>query len=150
MDIRRTALLAAVIAGAALVTACNPTLRSHGFRYPDGEAPTITPGEDTRASLLAALGTPSARGVFDDDTWYYISPTREYLAYLRPDTRERRVIAVRFAADGSVGTVDEYGLEDGRVVALVERITPTRGRELSLIEQLLGNVGNFNPGQFIE
>ena len=86
--------------------------------------------------------------MFDDDTWYYISATREYLAYLRPDTRERRVIAVRFDEDGSVAAVDEYGLEDGRVVALVERETPTRGRELSLIEQLLGNVGRLPSEQF--
>jgi outer membrane protein assembly factor BamE (lipoprotein component of BamABCDE complex) len=148
MGLRRTAILAAVIAGATVVSACNPTLRSHGFRYADGEVPTLTPGEDTRASVLATLGNPSTRGMFDDDTWYYISATREYLAYLRPDTRERRVIAVRFAEDGSVEAVDEYGLEDGRVVALVDRETPTRGRELSVLEQLLGNVGRLPGEQF--
>ncbi|MCP2670260.1 outer membrane protein assembly factor BamE [Maricaulaceae bacterium EIL42A08] len=148
MGLRRTAILAAVLAGATVVSACNPTLRSHGFRYPDGEVPTITPGEDTRASVIATLGNPSTRGMFDDDTWYYISATREYLAYLRPDTRDRRVIAVRFDENGSVAAVDEYGLEDGRVVALVERETPTRGRELSLIEQLLGNVGRLPSEQF--
>lgn len=148
MGLRRTAIVSAIIAGATLVSACNPTLRSHGFRYADGEVPTLTPGEDTRASVLAMLGNPSTRGMFDDNTWYYISTTREYLAYLRPDTRERRVIAVRFDEDGSVSAVDEYGLEDGRVIALVDRETPTRGRELSLIEQILGNVGRLPSEQF--
>ncbi len=148
MGLRRSALIASVLVGAMAVSACNPTLRSHGFRYPDGEIPTITPGEDTRSSVLSTLGNPSTRGMFDDDTWYYISSTREYLAYLRPDTRDRRVMAIRFGEDGSVLAVDEYGLEDGRVVALVERETPTRGRELSFIEQLLGNVGRLPSEQF--
>jgi outer membrane protein assembly factor BamE (lipoprotein component of BamABCDE complex) len=108
----------------------------------------LTPGEDTRASVLRTLGNPSTRGTFETDTWYYISATREYLAYLRPDTRERRIIAVRFDEDGVVEAVDEYGMEDGRVVALVDRETPTRGRELTILEQLLGNVGRLPTDQF--
>ncbi|MFW5660694.1 MAG: outer membrane protein assembly factor BamE [Oceanicaulis sp.] len=148
MRLRRAAIAAAVIVSAGLVTACNPTLRSHGFRYPDGEMPALTPGEDTQASVLAALGNPSTRGTFEDDTWYYISATREYLAYLRPDTRERRVIKLTFDDAGVLAAKEEYGLEDGRVVALVDRETPTRGRELTILEQLLGNVGRLPTEQF--
>ena len=148
MRLRRAAIAAAVIASAAVVSACNPTLRSHGFRYPDGDVPELTVGEDTQSRVLATLGTPSTRGMFEDDTWYYISATREYLAYLRPDTRERRVIALRFDEEGVLAEKVEYGLEDGRVVAFVDRETPTRGRELTLIEQLLGNVGRLPSEQF--
>ncbi len=98
--------------------------------------------------MLATLGNPSTRGTFEQSTWYYISATREYLAYLRPDTRERRIIAVRFDEDGTVSAVDEFGMEDGRVVAFVDRETPTRGRELTILEQLLGNVGRLPSEQF--
>ena len=148
MRLRRAAIAAAVIASAAVVSACNPTLRSHGFRYPDGEMPELAIGEDTQASVLATLGNPSTRGMFEDDTWYYISATREYLAYLRPDTRERRVIKLTFDEGGVLAGMEEYGLEDGRVIALVDRETPTRGRELTLLEQLLGNVGRLPSEQF--
>jgi outer membrane protein assembly factor BamE (lipoprotein component of BamABCDE complex) len=148
MRLRRAAIAAAVIASAAVVSACNPTLRSHGFRYPDGELPELAVGEDTQASVLATLGNPSTRGMFEDDTWYYISATREYLAYLRPDTRERRVVKLSFDDSGVLSGMEEYGLEDGRVIALVDRETPTRGRELTLLEQLLGNVGRLPSEQF--
>jgi outer membrane protein assembly factor BamE (lipoprotein component of BamABCDE complex) len=137
-----------VVSSAVLVTACNPTLRSHGYRYPQGEVPELSVGEDTQATVLAALGSPSTRGTFEQETWYYVSTTREYLAYLRPDTRDRRIMAVRFDDAGNVASIDEYGLEDGRVIALVERETPTRGRELSLIEQILGTVGRLPTEQF--
>jgi outer membrane protein assembly factor BamE (lipoprotein component of BamABCDE complex) len=148
MKLRRAAIAAALVAACGFVAACNPTLRTHGYRYTDGEIPEFAPGEDTQASVLAALGNPSTRGMFDENTWYYISATREYLAYLRPDTRERRVIAIRFDDNGVVSVVDEYGLDEGRVVAFVHRETPTRGRELTLLEQLLGNVGRLPSEQF--
>lgn len=123
-------------------------LRSHGYRYTTQEEPNITPAEDTQDSVLARLGNPSTRGTFEDDTWYYISSTRESLAYLRPATRDRRIIAVSFDDAGVVSEVNEYSLEDGRVVAYADRETPTRGRELSFLEQLLGNVGRLPSEQF--
>ena len=140
-----TLLVAACAIGAS---ACNPVLRSHGYRYTTQEEPNITPAEDTEASVLARLGNPSTRGTFEENTWYYISSTRESLAYLRPATRDRRIIAVSFDEAGVVSTVNEYSLEDGRVVAYADRETPTRGRELSFLEQLLGNVGRLPSEQF--
>ena len=150
MSISRTRLAAVafVVISAGLLSACNPTLRSHGFRYTDGEVPEILVGQDTQASVLATLGNPSTRGVFEEQTWYYISATRETLAYRRPDTRDRRIIAVRFDEAGTVSAVEEFGLEDGRVVAAVGRETPTRGRELTILEQILGNVGRLPTEQF--
>jgi outer membrane protein assembly factor BamE (lipoprotein component of BamABCDE complex) len=87
------------------------------------------------------------RGTFDENTGFYVSATRESLAYLRPVTRDRRIVAIRFNDEtGMVTDVVEYTLEDGRMVDYVSRETPTRGRELSLLEQLLGNIGRL-PGQ---
>ena len=45
----------------------------------------------------------------------------------------------RFA--GVVKSVDTFDMADGRVIAYNGRETPTVGRELSVIEQLLGTVG---------
>ncbi len=150
MSLRRArALSLAALAAACFgLAACNPNLRTHGFRYVDGEVPEIIPGEDTEATILSRLGSPSTRGVFETNTWYYISSTNEELAYLRPDTRERLVLAVTFNADGVVETVDQLTLADGRRVAYVDRETPTRGRELTVLEQLLGNVGRLPGDQF--
>ena len=54
----------------------------------------------------------------------------------------RNVVAVTFDKDTEVvKTVDTMSLKDGKVVAFNGRETPTRGRELTILEQLLGNVG---------
>lgn len=144
----RRVRLSIMIAACALgVSACNPILRSHGYRYTLGQEPSIMPDEDTRDSVMQRLGNPSMRGTFDENTWFYVSATRESLAYLRPVTRDRRIVAIRFNDEtGIVSDVVEFTLEDGRMVDYVSRETPTRGRELSLLEQLLGNIGRL-PGQ---
>jgi hypothetical protein len=40
-----------------------------------------------------------------------------------------------------VETVNTYTLKDGKVIAFNGRETPTRGREMTILEQLLGSVG---------
>jgi outer membrane protein assembly factor BamE (lipoprotein component of BamABCDE complex) len=146
---KRRLFTSVILAACAFgIAGCNPTLRTHGYRYTVGEEPNIVLAEDTEQTVLARLGSPSTKGTFEHNTWYYISATRESLAYLRPATRDRRVIAVSFDAAGVVAAVQEYGLEDGRVVDYSSRETPTRGRELTMLEQLLGNVGNVQANQF--
>ena len=38
-------------------------------------------------------------------------------------------------------TVNVYTLKDGKAIAFNDRETPTRGREMTVLEQLLGSVG---------
>ncbi len=65
MRLSRAILTATVLISAGLVSACNPTLRSHGFRYPDGEVPELTVGVDSQSTVLATLGNPSTRGALN-------------------------------------------------------------------------------------
>jgi outer membrane protein assembly factor BamE (lipoprotein component of BamABCDE complex) len=90
------------------------------------------------------FGTPSTTAVFDQTAWYYVSSVQEQVAFYSPETTERRVMVVRFDGD-TVSTVEKFGLERGRLVAYNDEVTPTRGRELGILEQLLGNVGNTSP-----
>jgi hypothetical protein len=48
-----------------------------------------------------------------------------------------------------VSNVERFGLADGRVVPLSRRVTETNIQGSGLIRQLLGNLGNFDPGAFI-
>ena len=66
------------------------------------------------------------------------------MAFYAPRTTDRHVMVVRFDGE-TVAAVEKYGLERGRIVAYNDEVTPTRGRELGVLEQLLGNVGNTSP-----
>ena len=65
----------------------------------------------------------------------------EHYTYNEPKVIDRRVVAVLFGKDDVVTSVKQYGLKDGKVVDLESKTTPTYGRELTILEQLLGNIG---------
>lgn len=144
----RNSVAAIMLVGAFVTTGCNPVLRAHGY-VPSADAmpQEVDPNSDTKASVLASLGSPSIEGTFDEDvdedTWYYINQVRERYAYLRPQIQEQSVTAISFNADGQVTRVAEFGIEDRRIINYVDRETPTRGRELSVLEQIFGTIGRI-------
>lgn len=134
--------LAAACTLFGMVTACAPVVGNHGFQIVDVKPADIVTGTDTKSTVLAQLGSPSAVSTFEDNIWYYISQTTERYTYNRPQVSQRSVTAITFSeADDKVTEVRNLGLEDGRQLAMNDRETPTRGRELTVLEQLLGNVG---------
>jgi len=139
--------IAALSLAALMLTACNPILRTHGYIPTEDKPQAVEPGSDTKASVLARLGNPSIKGTFDEevdgDTWYYMNSVRQRFAYLRPLLEDRSITAITFNSDGQVDKVAEYGLENGQYVNYVDRKTPTRGREVSVLEQIFGSVGRL-------
>ena len=133
---------------AVLISGCNPILRTHGYvAAGDSKPQEVNTETDTKTSVLARLGNPSVKSTFDEDTeidtWYYMNSVRQRYAYLRPQIQERNITAITFNEDGQVSKVVEYGIEDGRYVNYSNRKTPTRGRELSALEQIFGTIGRI-------
>lgn len=134
---------AVAVALAAVTAACSPIMTYNGFN-PDrnnAEIPDPQVGVDTRETVLRRFGSPSTVGVLEEGgSWYYLSQVQERVAFYSPRITERRVMVVRFDGD-VVSAVDKFGLERGRLISYNDDVTPTRGRELGVLEQLLGNIG---------
>jgi outer membrane protein assembly factor BamE (lipoprotein component of BamABCDE complex) len=145
---RRSSVLAALAALSmtGVVGACAPISTISGFQAVDVKPQDMKVGEDTRSTVLTKLGSPSAVATFDPNVWYYMSQQSDKVAYLRPQIKSRTVIAITFdKSSEKVTAVRKLGLGDGYQVAYVKRETPTRGRELSAFEQLLGTIGRGTP-----
>lgn len=156
---RRSAIGRLAFAGFAAATVltagCTATRDFHGY-VPDQALPEdVKPAVDTRSTVLARLGTPSTASIFDqtgvqerftpgkEKLWVYMSSTRERLAFYYPKVVARHIIAVQFDEDDVVSDVLVYDTADGRVVDYNSRVTPTRGRELGILEQLFGSLGSL-------
>ncbi|MBJ7448019.1 MAG: outer membrane protein assembly factor BamE [Brevundimonas sp.] len=138
----RTKLTFAVLSAAVLTAACAPTVGQNGFQAIDAKPTDIVAGTDTRQTVLTRLGSPSTTSTFEKDTiWYYISQTTEKYTYNRPQVTQRSVTEITFNEAGQVAAVRTLGLDDGQRLAMNGNETPTRGRQLTILEQLLGNVG---------
>ena len=142
----------AVLWGAALIGTggCTPLTSYTGFQAVDAKPTDIKAGEDTKSTVLTKLGSPSATSTFDPNLWYYITQVSERVAFYNPRVASREVVAMNFDKENErVLTVNTYTLKDGKVISFHGRETPTRGRELTILEQLLGNVsrGGVLPQQ---
>ncbi len=125
------------------LAACTKAVRVQG-NMPDPEViAEIQPGIDDRNVVVDKLGSPSTISTFIDNKWYYIGQKTEQFAFLDPDILERSVLVVSFDQNGVVDDTLLYTLEDGQIVDPVDRITPTEGKELNVLQQLFGNIGRF-------
>ena len=121
--------------------ACTPITNYAGFQAVDNKPADVKVGEDTKSTVLTKLGSPSATSTFDPNLWYYVTQVTERIAFYTPRVASREVVAVTFRKeDEQVTDVKSYTLKDGKVIAFNSRETPTRGREMTILEQLLGNV----------
>ena len=141
-------VLAAIIGGG--LSGCAAEVKNHGYAPDDALLAEITAGTDTRGSVRRKIGRPSTTGVFTESGWYYVATTVEHYMYYQPKVTDRRVVAVQFDADDVVAAVNVYGLEDGRIIDLQTRTTPTYGRELTIVQQLLGNLGKLTGEQILD
>lgn len=138
----RSALAAALLLASTLaVSGCTPVTAMNGFVAVDVQPQDIKVGTDSRASVTSKLGSPSTVAAFDKNTWYYVTQTSDKMAYLNPQIKTRQIVMIRFDKDEKVAEVKQLSLKDGYELAYNKRETPTRGRELSWLEQILGTIG---------
>ncbi len=141
--LRRTALAIGI---SLAVAACGPVTATRGNLVDNDRLDQIQVGQSNANDIFALLGTPTSVSTFDSRTWYYIGERTEQVAFFDPNITERRVLMIRFDEVGTVTELAELGPEDAIEVDPVGRETPTLGRQITILEQLLGNVGRFTEG----
>lgn len=140
-----------ILAAMALaVAACNANIAHRGYLAKPGAFAQVREGM-AKSEVEGILGSPSTTASvnFSGDSYYYISSTTEQRAFLNPQEVERQVIAVRFDRNDQVASLGQYGLEDGKIIDINSRTTPTKGRELTVLQQIFGNIGRPGPGGII-
>jgi outer membrane protein assembly factor BamE (lipoprotein component of BamABCDE complex) len=106
----------------------------------------LVPGTSTRSDVTALMGSPTTKATFDDNTWLYIAEvTRPVIAGTQA-VLDQEVVALTFDDKGVLRNVATKTADDGMPVSMASGATPSPGSEATFMQQLLGNVGRFNPG----
>ena len=142
--LRKITLAAVLGLGLAALGACSPIIQQEGNVPDPDQVVQINPGVDDKTRVTQLLGSPSTISAFQDRTWYYISRRTEQTAFLDPKVVEQEVLAISFNDNNIVDDMRIYGLENGRMIDMNTKVTPTFGNDLTLVQQLLGNLGRFN------
>ena len=128
-----------------IVSGCIKNLEERGYATDFAELASIEGSILTKEEVKQKLGSPSTISTFGDETWYYIKEKSENVAFFDPEPISREILEVKFDKDGKISDVQHYSLKDGRKIQFAKDVTPTEGNELGIAEQLLGNLGRFNP-----
>jgi len=125
-----------------IITACTTITQNNGAEIRQVKLDQVTTSS-TKADVYNLIGSPSTKSVYGQETWYYITSQIKRQLVRDDKVIEQNVVAITFTGD-KVDNIEIYDTKDRREFATSERITPTAGRKLNMIEQLLGNVGKFN------
>ena len=139
-------LVIAVIAATVTVATagCAPRFANRGNIPAPSQLEKLQVGKHSKEYVRTLLGTPSTVGTFDKEAWYYIGRRTEKWAFFDESVIQQQVVVVYFDPTGKVEHIQKYDKNDGRKVDLVEGKTPTSGRKLGVLEQIIGNLGRFN------
>ncbi len=135
------------LAAALLLAGCTISVDQRGNLPDPDKLATIKPGTTTKEQVVKILGTPSSASTFNDDTWYYISRRTKQVAFLSPTVLDQQVYIVDFNDQGIVKDIGHRTLADGEPITPAPGATPAPGRELTFLEQVIGNMGKFNSAK---
>lgn len=142
----RAAAACILVAATGLsLMACDTPVQIRGHVTDPESIDAIEAGQYTQEDVLALLGTPSTVSTFDQRTWYYIGQKSTKFAFQHPDVFERSVLILSFDDTGFLREKQVLSLADGREIEPSPRETPTEGRDFTLMQQFLGNLGRL-PG----
>ena len=105
----------------------------------------LVPGTSTKADVSAVIGSPTARDTFDDNTWLYVSEVTQERIGRTTGELNQNVVVLNFDDKGVLKTINKLDKADALPVTVIARTTPSPGTEASFMQQLLGNIGRFNP-----
>jgi len=141
--IRRLTLISCLVLSSCGWLMPAPTMR--GNRVEPEQLKELTPGVSSKADVTAVIGSPTARATFDDNTWIYISELTQPRVGRTLGELSQNVVVLNFDDKGVLQTVQKLDKGNSLPVTVVARTTPSPGTEASFMQQLLGNIGRFNP-----
>lgn len=126
--------------------ACEPMIHTDGQVLDENKVAVIQPGVQTEADVEELLGTPSSTSVFGNKTWLYISKRTSRIAFLEPDVLAQNITEITFDESGVVASIRQYDLNQAKEVAPIARTTPTEGKKLTFLDQMIGNLNRYGAG----
>jgi outer membrane protein assembly factor BamE (lipoprotein component of BamABCDE complex) len=113
-----------------------------GYVIDDQAVAEVKPGMSAE-QVLKILGTPSTVSTVGNQSWYYISQnTNRSFMFDKPVITDQRVLTVLFTKALKVERIANYGQKDGVLFDFNTNATPTGGKDLSVVRQLLRMVGS--------
>jgi outer membrane protein assembly factor BamE (lipoprotein component of BamABCDE complex) len=132
--------LALVPALAACSGVALTTQRTEGYVLKPDMLAQIRPGQ-SQDLVTIVLGSPQTTNSFGDETaFYYVETKKDSTAFGMDFIKERTVLVVYFDKNRKVVDKAIYTAQDGKVVAIESRKTPSFGEDRNFIDNILSSL----------
>ena len=141
-------MLALVLVMATLA-ACGGQYRNHGYMPLAEDVNSLIVGVDTRDSIIEVMGVPTTGGVLTQEAMYYVRSRVQHKGYVKPNEIQRDVLVLSFDKNQILRNVERFGIEKGKLIRLEHRVTEAPGGDRSVLQQIIGSIGGFNPNSIV-
>ena len=133
----------------ATLAACGGQYRNHGYMPLAEDVDALIVGVDTRESIIEVMGVPTTGGVLTEEAMYYVRSRVHHKGYVKPNEIQRDVLVLSFDKNQILRNVERFGIEKGKLIRLEHRVTEAPGGDRSVLQQIIGSIGGFNPNSIV-
>lgn len=133
----------------ATLAACGGQYRNHGYMPLAEDVDALIVGVDTRDSIIEVMGVPTTGGVLTEEAMYYVRSRVHHKGYVKPNEIQRDVLVLSFDKNQILRNVERFGIEKGKLIRLEHRVTEAPGGDRSILQQIIGSIGGFNPNSIV-
>jgi outer membrane protein assembly factor BamE (lipoprotein component of BamABCDE complex) len=133
----------------ATLAACGGQYRNHGYMPLAEDVDALIVGVDTRDSIIEVMGVPTTGGVLTEEAMYYVRSRVHHKGYVKPNEIQRDVLVFSFDKNQILRNVERFGIEKGKLIRLEHRVTEAPGGDRSILQQIIGSIGGFNPNSIV-
>jgi outer membrane protein assembly factor BamE (lipoprotein component of BamABCDE complex) len=146
----KTPQIALLLLLTTLVFGCNTSSKDENYenrgyvtKFSDFSA--IKEGKSDKQEVLQTLGTPTTTSLFGEEQWIYAGGEVTKETFFEPKVKSYQSFTITFDESGIVKKVATGQKANLRKFNISKDETTTSGNSVTLFQQLLGNVGKFNP-----
>jgi len=127
------------------LNACTADTHARGNIVSDTKIAQIKPNITSQYDVTRIFGPPTLVSPFaQTQTWYYAGQTTEQMGIFKKEVTDQKIVRIDFDDTGLVTKVAHVDPNAAQDVDFVDRQTPTAGRDFTILQQLVGNMGRYN------
>lgn len=127
-----------------LASCSHDEVETRGYVVKFSDFSKIKPGVSTKSDVVQQLGSPTTTSLFGDETWYYVGKEQSKETFFDPEIKDYEGYEISFKGD-VVNSIVKKNANDLKDFDISDDYTKTSGNEISVWQQLFGNLGKFNP-----
>lgn len=128
-----------------ILSSCAKEVENRGYVTRFSDFSKLEVGKSTKFDVSKELGSPTTTSKIDNEKWMYLGVEETKESFFDPEVESYEAYILTFSKSGILSDISKRDKSHLNEFAVSEDFTDTGGNEVTFMQQLLGNLGKFNP-----